>query len=582
MKTNYYLGLNPKTFLLSIIITIYTLNWAKANDISLPKHKIGGNCPFFISLSAKHLTCYGNSNGQAIAFASGGVSPYTYQWSPSGETSDTATGLSAGSYTLTVNDSSGCEVIDFIIISQPAEILITYYKTPVSCFNDSNGQLIANVSNGVSPFTFLWLPGGETSDTVKGLSSGTYSLEVTDSLGCNVIDTVSVTQPGKILVNFSISTPSCYGNSNGQATAVVSGGVSPYTYFWSPSGETSLKATGLSTGTYTLSVNDLNGCSMVDSIVISQPLQIFLNFSVTPISCYSDSNGQVIANITNGISPFTYQWSPDGDTSDTAAGLTSGNYTLNLTDNTGCNLTETVNVTQPAEILINFSVTPVTCFADSNGQVIATITNGVVPYTYLWSPGGGTSDTVTGLTSGKYILNVTDNTGCMDTSSVYINQPAEILVNFVLTPTTCGSSNGQVIANVINGYAPYTFYWSPNGTTSDTATGLSLGTYTLVVTDKRGCIDTTSVYVFQQTNFVINFSATAVSCYGDTNGQLIAVVANGIPPYTFSWSPSGETSDTASGLSSGLYTMTVTDSIGCIDTATIGITQPAFIGCERK
>lgn len=658
MKSNYRNVFNPKTILKFIIalLVICTFNLSKASGNSFDKRKIAGPCPFNISFTVTQLTCFGNSNGQAIASVSGGVSPYTYSWEPNSETSDTATGLSAGQYTLTVTDSSGCVTIDSTIISQPGQFSFTFSVNNASCFGSANGQISAMVTGGTLPYVYSWSPNGDTSDTISGLSAGIYTLTVTDSNGCTALDSVNVNQPEPITITFTINNVSCFGGSNGQAIALVIGGTSPYKYIWSQSNNTSDTASGLGAGTYTLIVNDSNGCMDTSTVNISQPVGLSVTFSVTNASCFGNANGQVIATVNGGVTPYNYNWLPGGETSDTATGLSAGTYTLTVTDSNGCTLVDSVNITQPAQIMVAFSVTPATC-GSSNGQAIATITNGVSPFTFLWSPGGETSDTATGLTGGSYTISVTDSTGCIvtasinvtqnpdmslslsmvtpiscfggsngqatalvsggfppfafnwspsggysdtanqlsagtytltvtdsigctDTASIVVSQPAQIVVAFSVTPTACGSSNGQAIANISNGYPPFTFSWSPSGETSDTATGLSAGTYSLTVTDSNGCISTATVNINQKSNMVITFSVTNVSCFDGSNGQAIASVSNASPPYMYDWLPNGEISDTATGLSAGTYTLIVEDSLGCMDTSTVNVSQPAQIMVE--
>jgi hypothetical protein len=208
------------------------------------------------------VNCNGGNDGVASSITYYGTPPYTYSWSPGGQTSSIANGLSAGSYTVHITDSHGCGLTSSVIISQPALIrdsLIANSVVSVSCNGESNGVATIGAKGGTPPYTFAW-SNGQTTATASGLSAGSYTVAVSDSLGCvgtNSV-TVTITQPSKL--RDSIAAYSC-SNHLTSATAGVKGGVSPYTYSWSPAGGTKATATGLSNGVYTVTVTDKNGCT---------------------------------------------------------------------------------------------------------------------------------------------------------------------------------------------------------------------------------------------------------------------------------------------------------------------------------
>ncbi|MGO4773835.1 T9SS type A sorting domain-containing protein, partial [Flavobacterium sp. W22_SRS_FK3] len=239
----------------------------------------------------------GATNGAASVSPSGGTPGYTYLWSPSGGTAATATGLAAGTYTVTVTDANGCTATRSFTITQPSVISTgTASQTNVSCNGATNGAASVSPSGGTPGYTYLWSPSGGTAATATGLAAGTYTVTVTDANGCTATRAFTITQPTAITATTSQTNVSCNGGANGTATVNPSGGASAYTYSWAPSGGTAATATGLSAGTYTVTITDANGCTATRSFTITEPASI--------ISTATLAGGTITADQTGA----TYQW----------------------------------------------------------------------------------------------------------------------------------------------------------------------------------------------------------------------------------------------------------------------------------
>ena len=253
-----------------------------------------------------NILCHGDSTGSIDLSVTGGVSPYTYQWS-NGETTQDINNLTEGTYTIIVTDSNGCTIYDTIVLTEPTDIIFSTTNTNILCHGDSTGSIDISVSGGVSPYTYQW-NNGETTQDINNLTEGTYSVIVTDSNGCTVYDTIELTEPTEIILSSTNTNILCHGDSTGSIDLSVSGGVSPYTYQWS-NGETAQDINNLTEGTYSVIVTDSNGC--VDSLVvnITQPDSIILSSVNTNILCHGDSTGSIDLSVTGGVSPYTYQWS---------------------------------------------------------------------------------------------------------------------------------------------------------------------------------------------------------------------------------------------------------------------------------
>lgn len=373
------------------------------------------------------VTCYGGSNGRASAIVTGASPVYTYAWAPVGGSRDTATGLSAGTYTITVSDPCGNSVSSSVNITQPLSALnaSVSISNNVSCNGGLNGTLTGSATGGTGPYTYLWSPSGGSHSVAFGLSAGTYTLNITDVHGCIDSASATITQPNAVSISANTTANVlCNGDNTGSATSGISGGVSPYTYSWAPRGGTSNMATGLIAGIYTVTVNDSCGGSATASVIITQPnrLNVLID-SMQSVTCNGNNNGSALSNVSGGTSPYSYLWS-NSQTSAGASGLTAGTYTLSVRDTNGCNSSATVTITQPSAIAITSNSTLDN--GTHNGSAWVNVSGGTPPYTYLWNPGGATTDSISHDSAGTYCCHITDANKCIDSICVAIQSDAGI------------------------------------------------------------------------------------------------------------------------------------------------------------
>ncbi|MGZ4116285.1 MAG: PKD domain-containing protein [Bacteroidia bacterium] len=585
-------GISPYTYLWN---TVPPQTTATATNLSIGTYTVtihnGIGCstqtsvtitqPAPISLNnvVTDVTCSGASTGSIAITPVGGTPPYTYLWAPGGQTTSTISGQAAGTYTVTVTDSKGCVFTSSYTINQPPALTITFTHTNVSCFGGSSGSASATVTGGTGPYTYHWTPSGGTAATATGLHSGTYTLTVTDSRGCVVTNTVTITQPAALTATTSHTNETCSYSDNGTATANPTGGTPAYTYLWQPGSLTGATVNSLASGTYTLTVTDANGCSATAFAAITQPPVLTVNFTgVVDVKCFGGSTGSVHASPAGGTAPYTYSWAPGGATTPTISGLAAGTYTVTITDSHGCQVINSTTITQPAAPLsVAMSSTPVSCFGLHNGTATANPSGGTAPYTYHWLPGGSTASSISGLAAGTYTVTVKDANLCSSTVTVVVTQPAAITLTTSTVNSNCGTPSGQASVAVSGGVSPYTYLWSPSGGTSDTATSLLSGAYTVQVTDANGCSATQWANINDNSGPTATiFSITNVSCFGGSNGAASVGVAGGTGPFTYTWTPFGGSAPTATGLTAGTYTVTVLDANGCLSNATTSpaITEP--------
>ncbi len=529
--------------------------------------------------SFSNVTCNGGNNGSAtVSMAGATTPPFTYAWSPvSSGTSATATNLAPGTYTVIVTDANGCTSTAIQAITQPPVLSVNPTLTNVDCFGGSTGTATASPAGGTGPYSFLWMPGAFSTSSINSLSVGTYSVTVTDAKGCTSVGTANITQPSALSIS-SIPTGANCGMANGSAFVSCSGGSSPYSWSWS-NGQTGPTASGLLSGTYIVTVTDINFCIASVPVTIGSiagPSAFIL--SSANVACFGGNTGNATIGLTGGTPPFSYLWS-NGQTTPTANNLVAGLYSVTATDAHGCIASTSASISQPTVLVTNAVRTNPVCFGNTNGTATASAIGGTGPYSYLWtSPGSPTTSSVSGLGIGNYTVTVTDAHGCVANASVSLVNPPSLSTVISTVNVSCNEScNGTATAIVSSGTPPYSYLWNnPAAQTTSVATGLCAGNYTVTVTDAHGCPSQGVATITQPT--VLTSSITSIgnlTCYGVCTGFAQATAGGGTAPYIYNWMPGGNTSATATNLCAGSYTCTVTDAKGCTATAIANITQPA-------
>ncbi|MBX7226824.1 MAG: hypothetical protein K1X55_12400, partial [Chitinophagales bacterium] len=503
-------------------------------------------------------TC-GSSNGSIDLSVSGGTSPYTYAWS-NGATTQDISSLAAGTYTVTVTDANGCTASTSVTINNTNGPSLSTTKVDATCGNN-NGSIDLSVSGGTSPFTYAWSNGATTQD-ISSLAAGTYTVTVTDANGCTASTSVTINNTNGPSLSTTKVDATC-GSSNGSIDLSVSGGTSPYTYAWS-NGATTQDISSLAAGTYTVTVTDANGCTASTSVTINNTNGPSLSTTKVDATCGS-SNGSIDLSVSGGTSPFTYAWS-NGATTQDISSLAAGTYTVTVTDANGCTASTSVTINNTNGPSLSTTKVDATC-GSSNGSIDLSVSGGTSPFTYAWSNGATTQD-ISSLAAGTYTVTVTDANGCAASTSVTINNTNGPSLSTTKVDATCGSSNGSIDLSVSGGTSPFTYAWS-NGATTQDISSLAAGTYTVTVTDAKGCTATTSVTINNTNGPTLSTTKVDATC-GFSNGSIDLSVTGGTSPYTYSWS-NGATTEDLSSLSSGNYIVTVTDAKGCSQNALVTI-----------
>jgi len=515
-------------------------------------------CTMALSKQIQAVSCHGKTDGKIVVTPTGGSAPYAFSWNTGGADS-IVSNLSAGTYKITVTDHAGCPAYANIVVAEPDSLELGLQVFAAEC-GRANGSAVAFVQGGTTPYSYSWdsIPGGFS---LTGLYADDYNFMVQDKNGCAINQPFTVPGPDTLKVAVVKNEITCYNANNGKVGLHVSGGVAPLYYQWS-NGGMSDSLTGLSPGIYSYTVTDKNDCKYSSSMLFTQPLQIKLAVDVKNATCGSNDGTATVVVYQGGKMPYTYLWS-NGDNVQMADSLDAGTYFITLTDADGCSATTSalVNDVNPPVLSID-SIRHASCFGLSDASIKVAVANGTAPYKYKWTTADTTSS-VSSLPMGSYGVVIQDANQCKDSIGIVISQPDKLGAYLSAENTTCGLAQGVVGTNVVGGTLPYAYTWS-NGQKKSVAFDLSSGTYHLTITDANGCTIHKQATVIDINGPHVEVDASSPAACNDTNGLLVVSVSKGTPPYSFSWSNGTTTSiGTLTGIQSGEYLVTVTDSAGC-------------------
>ena len=564
---------------------------------SLTVHEL--DCASFsLSLTKTDETYLNTDNGSATANPLGSA-PYSYAWS-NGQNTKIINNLSPGNYTVNVIDALGCSDIQSITIDAIVcnNFSLTTSSTNVTFVNANDGTATASPS-GVAPYSYSWSD-GSTTGSINGLAPGTYTVTVVDAVGCS--GTVAVNIGDVICAGLSLSTSSTdesiFEIADGTATAIPSGGNSPYSFDWS-NGQTTASINGLAAGTYEVTITDDLACTLIDQIEIFAGNtgeifgKIFIDHNqdaqfnagdqwlsgVDVVIIESNGNNYAVTTDVNGL------WQTTVKTGLTSIDINENDLPADAsqilgTDPSLYNVAQgeikdaglSGYILQCANISINQTINQmVSCIGFNDGSVSLQTIDGQAPFAYAWSD-GSTSAIRNNLIAGNYMVTVTDGNNCSNVTSFSVIEPNVLSATITETHQTYFNTNdGTALSNVIGGTPPYTYLWS-NGSTSASLNQLAPGNYSLTVNDDRNCttIVNTNIIPVDCSAFQLSVPHTDESIFQGNDGTAEAVTSGGQNPYSFNWS-NGSTLASIDQLTPGDYSVAVTDNLGCqiIDLVTI-------------
>ncbi len=525
--------------------------------------------------------CFNAQQGSIKVHVTGGVIPYKYYWNNIVTNNKDLTNIFAGSYSLFVLDSNNCvsgnNNLFPIRVLQPDSISAKVTVVGAGCSEiNQTGTVRLSVLGGNPPYNYVW-SNGTFLDSLSGIDAGFYSVTIYDSKNCQkIISNIEVKKSFTKLLLKSISPKQlkCVGDTNGEITVEIEGGLSPYQYNWS-AGENhisnSLKDTikNLSSNFYNVTITDNNGCILTSPfLTLSNPQPISIRIdSIYPVKCKGQSNGQIFTTALGGAGGFSFNWS-NGSTLEDPNLLAVGNYFLTVTDSFNCTFSgqQAVVILEPTDSL-QYSVLVTkqpTCHNFQDGQITLSAYGGYSPYHIQWNnPALTDLFSLNQLGAGTYFASIIDSKGCsIKVDTFRFNNPQPLLVTKFITSLQCPlDSNGSISLASTGGEMPYYFLWS-NGDTTNFITGLSAGFYEVTIKDSRNCVvNENFIPVIQPDIFSINATTTDANA-GQNDGTATLNVTGGTPNYQYFWS-GGQTSNPATQLQAGFYNVTIIDSQGC-------------------
>ncbi len=519
------------------------------------------------ALQSLSPACDGGCSGGAEVVVTGGTQPYMYAWNdPAGTLTSQVSGLCGGDYRVVVTDANNC--ITFLDVSIPSvqsgELALLIDKTDVFCNGNCDGTAQIEVFCGTPPYDYSWsdpafdINSDNADEAFDGFCAGTYLLTVTDAMGLTTEEMLVFDEPSELIISGIVSMPSCANNTaDGAIDLTVSGGTAPYSYAWS-NGNITEDLSGLFSGLYVVTVIDDNGCSAVWEAIVDEPPPLSITLeNLVQASC-GMADGSIDISVSGGMPPYSFDWS-NGNTTEDITGLTPDIYTVTVVDEQGCTLAMDFNVAEPNALQpIGVDVGDVLCNGNADGWIDVTMAGGTPPYSYLWDdPASTTTEDLSGLVAGNYILTVTDDDGCTALVSVTINEPTAIELSATVVDSFC---TGAIDLTVSGGTPPYSYLWS-NGTTTEDIDNLPAGTYSVTVTDNNGCTESLEVLVNLSDPIIVD-AQISPACQDD--GAIDLTVSGGTPPYDYDWSDDNyDGLEDIDNLVAGTYLVRITDAEGC-------------------
>lgn len=535
-----------------------------------------------------------------IVSPSGAVSEATAQSAPRSNISQTLTNNTGtpATVTYTVSPIAGsCPGPDFtVIVTVNPLIDVITNITNGTCYDSDNGSIDITVSGGIpfstgNPYIISWTgPNGfiSTDEDISSLEPGNYTLRITDDGNCPFTRTYTVTEPGLFRFSDSKTDISCFGFNDGRINLSTFGGTTPYTYVWTKTGDPSFTASSedlnnLTPGEYNVTITEINNCDILTgSYTIIEPplLEVDLASPVDIILCYGDFTGEIYVNATGGrpIGGSTYRWSWTGpnnyrSSDQNLTGIEAGTYNLTVTDNSGCTENLQVIVPQNPQIQLDYTVKHLTCYNDDSGAItINNISGGIPPYEpVVWS-NLGTGFLQDNLSAGTYIITITDALGCVRVFPIPVNNAPIFDINPDVNNVSCfGENDGSIKLNLIGGESPVTLVWDDSSTSGDERNNIGPGDYSVTINDAKGCVLQESFTIIEPPLLtLIGIASDALDCDDVNSGAIDLEITGGTAPLSIVWSNGSRTEDLTN-IPPDIYTVTVTDANGCIETETFEV-----------
>jgi len=552
--------------------------------------------PVITNLISTLAGCVPGNDGSITVSANGGTGAYTYQANGGGfQSSNSFTGLNAGSYTIIVKDASSCTGSGVVVIGTQVSPLITNANlTTASCIPGCDGSASISATGGSGTYSYsidniIF----QTGSVFNGLCVSPYTVTVKDGNGCTAtsVFTIAVSN-GPTISASNVGNVLCNGGNTGSITVTATGGGGGIIYTLQPAGTTNSTGvfTSLSAANYTVVASDMNGCTVNTILQITEPSLLQFNaVSSTGTLCNSGNTGTLNAPVNGGTGTVSYSILPAGTFVPPSSFINlMGNttYTVNATDANNCSVSTSIFIPQANLIGVNATSTNITCNGMNDGSIQASGGGGTGLLTYALTPGAIINNTgnFTGLAGNVYTVNVSDANGCTGVTTLTVTEPPAIqLTSLNTVDNSCHNINdGSISILCTGGTGILTYTLQPGGgsNTSGIFTGLSGNTYTILVSDSSACTFTTNTTVVNPPAIIFNSVInTNVLCNGDSNATISILASGGSGVLTYNIVPlaSSNTNGQFNSLPANVYTLTVVDANNCSVNTSVTVLQPASL-----
>lgn len=497
--------------------------------------------PQITNYSSTNVNCNGGSDGSINIVTTGGSGALLFSIN-SGlpQTSTVFSNLIYGNYIMSVTDANSCVDTIHVSITQPTVLATSASHINVNCFGGTDGRATIIPSGGSPGYSFQW-SNGETLNSDSSLTAGIYFVTITDQHSCTITDSVVLTEPIAITITHTETNAACSGSANGTASVAVVGGTPPYSYTWSPVSSNTYYAANLSAGLYSVTVTDAHGCTGNDQITITNPTPVDAQLLITNVNCFGGSDGAVAVIASGGSGNYSYVWNNNYNETDSVLdSLAVGNYSVTITDNSGCIHEAPATITSPSQISVLGDVSNALCNGDSTGSILITPSGGVSPYTYIWS-NGSTQSTATTISSGNYSVTILDAHSCVRAASFFVAEPAPVLLSVTTVDTICIGQQATLICAATGGVGAITYLWTTGDTSATIFVSPTVSNdYTVQAMDANGCLsnsETGFVFVYPPLDAIVSEGDTI--CEGQSVALNVSPFGGNGGPYFYFWNPDG-------------------------------------------
>lgn len=551
-------GQGSNTFSLGLPSGTYNVNILDDNGCSLSfLTEIAESEGVAFDLNHTTIVCEGGT-GEVEMITTSGISPFTYDIGLGPVSENTFQNLIPGFYTAIVTDANGCNSEQTFSIDEQIPIAIGYDLEHTTC-GLNNGIISFALFGGSEPFLIDIGQGFSNELVFSNLSPGTYNVDVMDGLGCSQSTTIEIDSSLALSMSTNTINTTC-GMNNGSLSIQAAGGSGTLSYTLNNLTQQNNIFSNLSSGTYTVAVNDLSGCTVSNNIVIQS--STLLSASIQTSNGCAPGTGSLTVQVTSGSPSYTYNFGNGPGNINVLNGLNSGNYTVQITDSLACSIQLSATITNPQAIVINATSTPANC-NEENGSIQINVSGGLAPYTYNLGNGPQINNTFSNLSAGNYQVLVTDASGCSKTQSIQVNSESALIANASVTSTSCGNSNGSVLIQVNGGQGPFTYQLGAISQNENSFTNLAAGQYNAIVTDASGCSFAVGFLIAGSQTLVLEPEIVATTC-GLQNGHAQIALQGGAQPFSYMLNGIPQTSSNFTNLTSGQYEFVITDGAGCV------------------